>query len=52
MSYADWEGMVIPLLDLREHITSSPVDGIHFEAKDHRAIGLAVAARMRELLGI
>ena len=48
--YARWEGLVIPLLDLRHHVTSSPVDGIHFEATDHRAIGLAIAGRMRELL--
>lgn len=41
----------IPLLDLRDHVRSSPVDGIHFEADGHRAIGLAVAARLRELLG-
>ena len=47
---ADWEGLVIPLLDLRDLVTSSPVDGIHFEAADHRAIGVAVAGRMRELL--
>jgi lysophospholipase L1-like esterase len=51
-AYAEWEGLVIPLLDLRDHVTSSPVDGIHFEAADHRAIGLAVAARMREMPGL
>ncbi len=44
------DGLDIPLLDLRDHVTSSPADGIHFEAQDHRAIGLAVAARLRELL--
>ena len=49
---AEWEGLVIPLLDLRDHVTSSPVDGIHFEATDHRAIGVAVAGRMREMLGL
>jgi lysophospholipase L1-like esterase len=47
--YAE-EGIDIPLLDLRDHATSSPADGIHFEADGHRAIGLAVAGRLRELL--
>lgn len=51
-AYAEWDGLVIPLLDLRDHVTSSPIDGIHFEAADHHAIGLAVAERLRELLGI
>jgi lysophospholipase L1-like esterase len=49
VQYAE-DGFDIPLLDLREHVSSSPVDGIHFEADGHRAIGLAVAGRMRELL--
>lgn len=49
-AYAE-DGIDIPLLDLRDHVTSSPIDGIHFEAGDHRAIGLAVAGRVRELLG-
>ena len=42
----------VPLLDLRDHVASSPVDGIHFEADGHRAIGLAVATRLRELLDL
>jgi lysophospholipase L1-like esterase len=50
--YAEWEGIDIPLLDLRKHVTSSPLDGIHFEADGHRAIGVAVAGRLRELLGL
>jgi lysophospholipase L1-like esterase len=41
-----------PLLDLGELIASSSLDGIHFEAEDHRAIGEAVAARLRELLDL
>jgi lysophospholipase L1-like esterase len=48
--YAKYEGLTIPLLDLRDHVTSSPIDGIHFEADGHRAIGTAVAAKLRELL--
>ena len=45
------EGVDVPLLDLREHVASSPHDGIHFEADGHRAIGMAVAARLRDLIG-
>ncbi len=41
----------VPLLDLGAHIASSPVDGIHFEAADHRVIGEAVAERLRPMLG-
>ena len=48
----EWDGIHVPLLDLREHITSSPVDGIHFEVEDHRSIGLAVAAAVRGLLDL
>ena len=38
------DGITVPLLDLRDHVTSSPIDGIHFEADGHRSIGTAVAA--------
>jgi lysophospholipase L1-like esterase len=41
----------VPLLDLGEHVASSPVDGIHFEAADHRVIGEVVAGRVRQMLG-
>ncbi|MGZ5302343.1 MAG: SGNH/GDSL hydrolase family protein [Actinomycetota bacterium] len=44
--------MDISLLDLRDHVTSSPIDGIHLEADDHRAIGLAIAGRLRALLDL
>jgi lysophospholipase L1-like esterase len=44
------DGITIPLLDLRDHVTSSPIDGIHFEADGHRSIGTAVAATLREML--
>jgi len=30
---------------------SSDLDGIHFEADQHRKLGLVVAARVRESLG-
>jgi lysophospholipase L1-like esterase len=42
----------VPLLDLGPHATSSAVDGIHLEAADHRAIGLAVAVRLRDMLAM
>ncbi len=48
----EWEHIEIPLLDLRDHVTSSPVDGIHFEPDGHRAIGRAVATGLRELLAL
>lgn len=51
-SFAEWEGIDVALLDLRDHVASSPADGIHFEADGHRAIGVAVAARLRELLDL
>jgi lysophospholipase L1-like esterase len=38
-------------LDASEIIVSSDVDGIHFEADEHRKLGEAVAARVGELLG-
>ena len=47
---AEEDGITIPLLDLRDHVTSSPIDGIHFEADGHRSIGVAVAATLREML--
>ena len=43
-------GITVPLLDLRDHVTSSAIDGIHFEADGHRSIGNAVAATLREML--
>ncbi|HEX7247502.1 MAG TPA: SGNH/GDSL hydrolase family protein [Actinomycetota bacterium] len=41
----------VPLLDLAPIAESSPIDGIHFEASDHDAIGHAVAAKVGEMLG-
>lgn len=42
----------VPLLDLGELVTSSLLDGVHFEAADHRTIGLAVAEGVRDLLDL
>ena len=39
------------LLDAGEHIVSSDVDGVHFEPSEHRKLGMAVAAKVREVLG-
>jgi hypothetical protein len=38
-------------MDAGEVIVSSPLDGIHFEAAEHRKLGEAVAARVRDILG-
>jgi lysophospholipase L1-like esterase len=38
------------LLDASEVIVSSDVDGIHFELGEHRKLGEAVAARVRQIL--
>jgi lysophospholipase L1-like esterase len=40
-----------PLLDTGEVIVSSGLDGIHFEASEHRKLGVAVAERVRAILG-
>lgn len=42
----------VPLLDLAPFAESSPIDGIHFEADAHEAIGLGVAAAVRDLLDL
>jgi lysophospholipase L1-like esterase len=41
----------VALLDLRGIVEPTPLDGIHFEADAHRAIGMAVAGALRSLLG-
>ena len=41
-----------PLLDAGAVIVSSDLDGIHFEAEEHRKLGLAAAERVRELLAV
>jgi lysophospholipase L1-like esterase len=38
------------LLDTGQVIVSSDLDGIHFEAAEHRKLGQAVARRVREML--
>jgi len=38
-------------LDTAQVIVSSDLDGIHLEASEHAKLGVAVAARVRELLG-
>ena len=38
------------LLDTGEVIVSSDLDGIHIEASEHKTLGLAVAARVRQML--
>jgi lysophospholipase L1-like esterase len=38
-------------LDTSEIIVSSPIDGIHFEAGEHRKLAEALADKVKELLG-
>jgi lysophospholipase L1-like esterase len=38
-------------LDTSTVITSSDLDGIHFEANEHRKLGRAVTARVKEIIG-
>lgn len=45
------EELACPFLDTSEIIVSSPADGIHFEASEHRKLGLALAAKVKELIG-
>ena len=44
------EDAQVPLLDLGAFVTSSPVDGVHFEVEDHRVMGEAIAAALRDLM--
>jgi lysophospholipase L1-like esterase len=39
----------VPWLDAGRIIVTSPLDGRHFEASQHELLGVAVAARVREL---
>ncbi len=38
-------------LDAGSHIAVSPIDGIHYEAEAQVALGLALAAKVRDILG-
>jgi lysophospholipase L1-like esterase len=46
--FADWHGL--PFLDAGEHVTTSDLDGIHWEAPEHAKLARAVAAKIRDLL--
>ena len=37
-------------LNSQEIITPSPIDGVHFDAVEHGKLGLAIAAKVRELI--
>jgi lysophospholipase L1-like esterase len=41
----------VPWLDAGRIVATSPLDGWHFESSQHELLGIAVAARVRELLG-
>jgi lysophospholipase L1-like esterase len=47
--YAAWHD--VDFLDAGAVIRSSDVDGIHFDPEEHGKLGIAVAARVREILG-
>ncbi len=50
--YAFWADAVgADFLDASSVIVSSPVDGIHFEPEDHAKLGIAVAEKVRAILG-
>ncbi len=40
-----------PWLDAGRVVTTSPLDGWHLEASQHELLGVAVAAKVREMLG-
>lgn len=44
------EQMGCAFLNAGDVIVSSPLDGIHFEAGEHRKLGEAIAAKVRELI--
>lgn len=41
----------LPFLDAGAVISSSDLDGVHFEAGEHRKLGEAIAAKVKEILG-
>ena len=41
----------VHFLNAGDYIESSPVDGIHFEAEAHKALGEAVAGKVRAIFG-
>jgi lysophospholipase L1-like esterase len=41
----------LPWLDAGTVVTTSPLDGWHLEASQHELLGVAVAAKVREILG-
>ncbi len=41
----------VPWLDAGEVVTTSPLDGWHFEAAQHERLGVVVAAEVRRLFG-
>jgi lysophospholipase L1-like esterase len=48
-TFASWYG--VPVFDAGQVIVSSDIDGVHFEADEHRKLGEAIAAEIRRLLG-
>ena len=44
------EKFKIPFLDASTIISSSPVDGIHWEEKEHEKFAITVAEKVREII--
>jgi lysophospholipase L1-like esterase len=45
------EELGLPFLDAGSVIKTSDLDGVHFEASEHRKLGEAIAAKVLEILG-
>jgi hypothetical protein len=45
------EELGLPFLDAGAVINTSDLDGVHFEAPEHRKLGEAIAAKVTEILG-
>jgi lysophospholipase L1-like esterase len=51
--YAAWaKRYALPFLDTSQIIVSSPRDGIHIDPPEHAKLGIAVAAKIRELIDL
>ena len=46
------ELLACPYLDTSEHIVSSDVDGVHFDASTHNTLGLVVAQKVKTILAV
>ena len=40
----------VAFLDAAEHVAPDPLDGVHLSAASHEVLGLAVAAKLQEIV--